>query len=157
MKKIWLFILTMVISFAPGLIGIMFTPVGHTDLWFNGLNQSIVTPEPIVFSIVWSILYTLLGIALFLIVRKPIARMRKTKSYMLFATHMALNALWSYLFFGLHMAMAGLLVIVLLLFIALWMSRVFRCVSTSASILVWPYILWLMLATYMNMMIVYMN
>ncbi|MCQ2599225.1 MAG: tryptophan-rich sensory protein [Alphaproteobacteria bacterium] len=157
MKKIWLFILTMVISFAPGLIGIIFTPMGHQDAWFNDLLQSGLTPPPMVFSIAWTVLYALLGIALFMIVKRPIASQRKTKSYLLFAAQMALNVLWSYVFFGLHMATAGLFIVVLLLFIAMWLERAFRCISTTASILTWPYILWLMFAAYLNMMIVYMN
>ena len=106
MKKFLLFILCIIISFAPGLIGIMFTPMGHSDIWFNGLNQSALTPAPWVFATVWTILYFLLGVALFLVVQNNQTRYSKVKPYLLFATQMALNALWSCLLFGLHMVAA---------------------------------------------------
>ncbi len=156
MKKFLLFIFAMVVSFVPGLIGIMFTPMGHGDAWFNGLNQSILTPAPWVFSVVWTVLYALLGIALFMIINAR-SRYSKTKSYLLFVTQMALNALWSYVFFGLHMAGAGMIVIVLLFLFALCMKRAFYQISRGASALVWPYLIWLMLAMYLNGMVLYLN
>lgn len=157
MKKFLLFVLAIVISFAPGLIGIMFTPMGHNDAWFNGLNQSVLTPTPLVFAVVWTILYFLLGVALFLIIQNNRTRYNKTKPYLLFVAQMALNALWTYLFFGLHMAGAAMIVIALLLIISIWMMRAFSPISRGASMLVLPYILWLILATYLNGMILYLN
>lgn len=157
MKKFLLFILAVVISFAPGLIGIMFTPMGHGDVWFNGLNQSVLTPAPWVFATVWTILYFLLGVALFLIIQNNRTRYSKTKPYLLFVTQMALNALWSYLFFGLHMPGAAMIVVVLLLIVSIWMMRAFNPISRAASALVYPYIIWLVLATYLNGMILYLN
>lgn len=157
MKKFLLFILCVIISFAPGLIGIMFTPMGHSDIWFDGLNQSALTPAPWVFATVWTILYFLLGVALFLVVQNNRTRYSKVKPYLLFVTQMALNALWSYLFFGLHMVGAAMIVIVLLLIISIWMMRAFNPISRGASVLVWFYIIWLVLATYLNGMILYLN
>ena len=39
MKKFWLFVLAVVISFLPGLIGLIFSPSGASDLWYNALNK----------------------------------------------------------------------------------------------------------------------
>lgn len=156
MRKFLLFVFAIVVSFIPGLIGIMFTPMGHSDVWYNALNQSVLTPAPWVFAAAWTILYTLLGIALFLIIRAR-TRFSKKKSYLLFITQMAFNALWSYLFFGLHMAGAAMMVVVLLLIFSIWMMRAFYPISRSAYVLVWPYIIWLLLATYLNGMILYLN
>ncbi len=78
MKSFFTLIAAILISFIPGAIGVLFTPVvGHTDAWFNTLANSSLTPAPIVFSIAWTILYTLLGIALFMIWRAK-RRMRDT-------------------------------------------------------------------------------
>ena len=156
MRKFLLFIFAIVVSFIPGLIGIMFTPMGHSDVWYNALNQSVLTPAPLVFAAAWTILYTLLGIALFLII-KARTRFSKKKSYLLFITQMAFNALWSYLFFGLHLAGAAMMVIVLLLIFSIWMMRAFYPISRGAYALVWPYIIWLILAAYLNGMILYLN
>lgn len=156
MRNFLLFIFTIVVSFIPGLIGIMFTPMGHSDVWYNALNQSALTPAPWVFATAWTILYTLLGIALFLIIRAR-TRFSKKKSYLLFVTQMAFNALWSYLFFGLQMPGAAMIVVVLLLIFSIWMMRAFHQISRAAAALVWPYIIWLILAIYLNGMILYLN
>ncbi|MCM1294942.1 MAG: tryptophan-rich sensory protein [Muribaculaceae bacterium] len=156
MKKFLQFIFAMVVSFIPGLIGIMFTPMGHSDAWFNSLNQSVLTPAPWVFAVAWTVLYALLGIALFMIINAR-SRYSKAKSYLLFVTQMALNALWSYAFFGLHMADLGMIVVVLLFIFTIWMKKSFYPISRGASALVWPYLIWLVLAGYLNAMVLYLN
>src|SRR5574344_1238261 len=102
MKKFLTFVLAIVISFVPGIFGGFFSPIipGVND-WYNGLAQSVLTPNGWVFSIAWLILYTLLGIALYLIMRSGKTRQNKATAYTLFIVQMILNTLWSYLFFGL--------------------------------------------------------
>ena len=45
MKKFWLFVLAVVISFLPGLIGLIFSPSGASDLWYNALNKPFLTKK----------------------------------------------------------------------------------------------------------------
>lgn len=157
MKKFFQFILAMIISFIPGAIGIMFTPSGASDMWYNTINKSFLTPDGWVFGVAWTILYALLGIALFLIIVNDKTRQSKTKSYLLFLVQMVLNAMWTYLFFGLHLTGAALIVLVLLIAFSFWMMRAFYSISRPASYLVWPYILWMLFALYLNGAIIYMN
>lgn len=158
MKKFLQFIFAVVVSFIPGLIGIMFTPRGGADVWYNALEKSVLTPDGWVFGVAWTILYLLLGIALYLIIRaRPMRNDSKTPAYMLFVAQMALNALWSYMFFGLHMVLGGLIVLVALIFVSVWMMRTFYPISRPASYLVWPYIIWMLFALYLNGMIWYLN
>ncbi len=156
MKKFFQFILAIVISFIPSFIGMMFSPNGPSDLWYNALNKSMLTPDGWVFAVVWPILYFLLGVALFLIMIDK-TKQSKAKAYWLFVAHMALNALWSYLFFGLQMAGAALIELVVLFAISIWMARAFYQIRHSASYLVWPYIAWQLFAMFLNGMIVYLN
>lgn len=160
MKSFFTLIAAILISFIPGAIGVLFTPVvWHTDAWFNTLANSSLTPAPIVFSIAWTILYTLLGIALFMIWRAK-RRMRDTgvsASEWLFFAQMVLNALWSYVFFGLHMATLGLFVLFGLIIVSIYMAAEFKTVSKTAYYLVWPYIAWLIFAFYLNGVIACMN
>lgn len=158
MKKFWTFILAIVISFIPGIIGGFFTPMSPgADVWYNGLNQSVLTPNGWLFIVAWMILYTLLGISLFLIMNNGKTRVNKGKAYALFISQMCLNALWSYLFFGLQMVGAALLVLVALIAVSIWMMIAFKPISRAASYLVWPYILWLCFALYLNGMILFLN
>lgn len=160
MKSFFTLIAAILISFIPGAIGVLFTPVtGHTDAWYNTLANSALTPAPIVFSIAWTVLYTLLGIALFFIWRAK-KRSRETgvcASEWLFFAQMVLNALWSYVFFGLQMPTLGLFVLFGLIIISIYMAAEFKTVSPTAYYLVWPYIAWLVFAFYLNGVIACMN
>ena len=158
MRKFWTFVLAIVISFIPGIIGGFFSPMTPgANEWYNGLVQSVLTPNGWVFSIAWIILYTLLGIALYLIVRSGNTRQNKALAYALFITQMGLNALWSYLFFGLQMVGGALICLVALVGVAFWMAAAFRPISRGASYLVWPYIVWLLFALYLNGTILALN
>lgn len=151
------FVFAMILSFIPGVIGVMFTPMGASDTWYNALNKSMLTPAGWVFMVAWIILYALLGVALFLIIHNKRTRCPKTASYWLFGIQMVLNALWTYLFFGMHLVALSMIVLVALIGISFWMMGAFRPVSRAASYLVWPYIIWLIFALYLNGSILLMN
>lgn len=157
MKKFLKFILAIIISFIPCVIGLFFTPSGASDMWYNTINKSALTPDGWVFAVVWVVLYFLLGVALFLIMNNDKTRYNKTKAYSLFFVQMVLNALWTYLFFGLHLVGAALIVLLVLLGISTWMARAFMPISRAASYLVWPYIIWSLFALYLNGTIVFIN
>ncbi len=157
MKKFWLFVLAIFISFIPGIIGVMFTPSHGDDLWYNALNNSVLTPDGWVFGVAWTILYTLLGISLFLVMKNEKSRQNKSKAYILFVAQMGLNALWTYLFFGLNFVGAALLCLVALIAISIWMAVAFKPFSRAASYLIWPYIAWLFFALYLNGTILLLN
>lgn len=156
MKKFLLFVLAIVVSFLPGIIGMLFSPDGASDLWYNALNKPWLTPDGWVFAVVWPILYFILGIALYLIIVDK-TRYSKTMPYGAFAAHVFLNALWSYLFFGLNMMGAGLIVLLVLIGVTIWMMRAFRPISRTAYYLVWPYLVWLLFALYLNGSILFLN
>ena len=157
MKKFFLFVLAIFISFLPGIFGVMFTPSHSDDVWYNALNNSVLTPDGWVFGVAWTILYTLLGIALFLVMKNEKSRQNKSKAYVLFAAQMGLNALWTYLFFGLNFVGAALLCLVALIVISIWMAIAFKPFSRAAYYLIWPYIAWLLFALYLNGTILLLN
>lgn len=157
MKKFFMFMLAIFISFLPGIFGVMFTPSHSDDVWYNALNNSVLTPDGWVFGVAWTILYTLLGIALFLIMNNTKTRFNKTKAYTLFAVQMILNALWTYLFFGLHMVGVAIVCLLALIAVSIWMLVVFKPISKTASYLVWPYVIWMCFALYLNGTIWIMN
>ncbi len=163
MKSFFTLIAAILISFIPGAIGVLFTPVtGHTNDWYNTLAHSSLTPPPFVFSVAWTILYTLLGIALFMVWRNKKDASRKKSQLIsgaewLFFFQMVLNALWSYVFFGLHMPTLALFVLFALIVVSVYMAREFRGISKTAYYLVWPYIAWLIFAFYLNGTITCLN
>ena len=157
MRRVFQFIFAIIVSFIPGVIGNIYSPNGPSDMWYNMLNKSIVTPDGWVFGVAWTTLYALLGIALFLVMRNEQTRLSKTRAYLLFLIQMVLNALWSYTFFGAHMTGWALVVLIALIVASVMMMRAFRPFSKWASYLIWPYILWISFAAYLNIAIVWLN
>ena len=156
-EKIFYFCYRHVNCFLPGIFGVMFTPSHSDDVWYNALTNSVITPDGWVFGFAWTILYALLGIALFLIINNKKARVNKTKAYALFISQLVLNGLWTYLFFGLHLVGASIVCLVALLAVSIWMLVAFKPISKPASYLVWPYVLWLCFALYLNGVILMLN
>ncbi len=156
MKKFLLFVMAVIISFIPGIIGMFFTPTGASDLWYNALNKPILMPDGWVFALAWTVLYFILGIALYLIIVDK-TKLSKVKPYSLFATQMVFNALWTYLFFGLNLTGIALIVLLVLIGITIWMMQSFNKISKPAYYLVWPYIIWLIFALYLNGAVVFLN
>ena len=150
MKNFFMFVLAIVISFIPGIIGVAFTPSHSNDAWYNALSNSVLTPDGWVFGVAWTILYAILGVALFLVMKDEKTRQSKAKAYILFAAQMGLNALWTYSFFGLHLVGWALVTLVALIAISVWMAFAFKPFNKYASYLVWPYIAWLLFALYLN-------
>ena len=157
MRKFFTFIFAIIVSFIPGIVGVLFTPHGASNIWYNELSKSVLTPSGWVFGVAWTILYLLLGIALFLIINEKKNRVSKSNAYWLFIGQMALNLLWTYVFFGLHMAALALLVLIMLIVISIYMARAFRLINKAAEYLVWPYIIWMCFATYLNATIMFLN
>lgn len=157
MKKWMWFIIAMVISFVPGIFGVFFTPHGASNVWYNGLVKSGLTPPGWVFSVAWTVLYILLGWALYLIIRAARKHTEKMRAYGLFVSQLLLNGFWSYTFFGLHMPGLSLIVLLVLFIVSAWMARVFDGISRGAAYLVIPYLLWMMFAFYLNAYILLMN
>ena len=157
MRRVFQFIFAIIVSFIPGAIGNIYSPNGRSVAWYNMLNKSIVTPDGWVFGVAWTTLYALLGIALFLVMRNEQTRLSKMRAYLLFLIQMVLNALWSYTFFGAHMTGWALVVLIALIVASVMMMRAFRPFSKWASYLIWPYILWISFAAYLNIAIVWLN
>ena len=157
MKKFLTFIFAIVVSFIPCVIGLFFTPNGASNMWYNALTKSALTPAGWVFGVAWGILYLLLGIALFLVINNTRTRVNKGRAYTLFVIQMILNALWSYVFFGANLMGFALITLSALLVVAVLMARSFWQISVGAFWLTVPYIAWLIFALYLNGVIIMAN
>ena len=154
------FLFAIFLSFIPGLLGIMISPIASgKNSWYGTINHSVLTPAGWVFSVVWTILYFLIGVALFLIMQKHgIANRRAIMTaYILFAINLVLNTSWSFVFFGAHSPEYAMFVLFALIIVSIFMARAFFKVSPAAFWLTVPYIMWLMFAFYLNGVIIYLN
>ena len=132
------------VSFVPGVIGSRFKP----DEWYAGLDKSSLTPPGFVFPIVWTLLYVLMGVALWRFLRgEP---RRRGLGIALFGLQLVLNGMWSYLFFGLHRPDLALIDIGLLCAATASLVIVFSRENRSAALLLVPYLAWIGFAAYLN-------
>lgn len=158
--KILKLLFAIFISFIPGLLGMMISPIASgKNTWYGNINHSVLTPAGWVFSAVWTLLYFLLGIALFLIIQKQgsVNKRDIIAAYVLFAINLILNTSWSFVFFGLHSPEIALFVLMLLIIVSIFMVRTFFRISIPAFWLTLPYVMWLMFAFYLNGVIIVLN
>ncbi|MEN9390449.1 MAG: hypothetical protein RLZZ283_549 [Candidatus Parcubacteria bacterium] len=138
-----------------GLIGTIFT-LDAIPTWYAFLDKPSFSPPNWLFGPVWTALYTLMGVSLYLVWRTPTSGVRSL-GLRWFGVQLVLNALWSILFFGLQNPLYGLVCIILMLASIVVTTRYFNRVSSLAAWLLAPYILWVSFATLLNASIWYLN
>lgn len=147
MKELLKLLTCIIICQTAGIIGSFFT-VASIDTWYNTLNQPSFNPPNWIFAPVWIILYCMIGISFYLVIREGYST---KKDYLLvFLAQLVLNAIWSIAFFGYQSIMAGFIIIVLLsIFIVILMIKGFKYSRWATYILV-PYFLWVIFAAILN-------
>ncbi len=142
-------VVSIVVCQGAGLIGSVAT-FPSIPTWYASLDKPPFSPPNWIFAPVWTTLYTLMGIAAFLVWRKGIRNREVKIALGIFLVQLVLNTLWSVIFFGLH-SLAGGLVVIVVLWIAILLSIItFFRISKAAGALLIPYILWVSFATILN-------
>ncbi len=153
-KKIGQLIVSIGVSFAAGALGSLAT-VQNILTWYAGLDKPPLLPPNEVFGPVWSVLYLIMGVALFLVWTSD--SKHKTKAYAAFFAQLVLNTMWSFAFFGLHLPWLGFVVIILLIGTIIWTMYEFRKISRPAMWLFVPYLAWVSFATYLTVGVAVLN
>jgi tryptophan-rich sensory protein len=132
------------------LIGYAASALGGPDTaWFAGLVKPAIYPPPMVFGIVWTPLFVLIGLALATVASAWGAPGRGL-ALAVFAVHFLVTQSWSAVFFGMQEMMIALMIIgfgIASLLVAL--ALIFR-VRRSAGLLLLPYLGWLCFAAALN-------
>ena len=147
MNKIIPVLVAVIICFSVGVMASYFQ-VDAIQTWYPFLNKPSLTPPNFIFPIVWSILYSCMGISIGLIWNTK-HRKRKILRW-LFSFQLLLNFTWSIYFFYFQNPFLGFIDILLLdIFVIYYMMKSYS-IKKMSSLLFIPYILWLLLATYLN-------
>lgn len=149
MSNILKLIISIVICQLAGIIGAFFT-TDSIPTWYNSLNKPEFNPPNWLFGPVWTILYLLMGISLFIIWKEDLKNKNVKNAFAIFIVQLIINLLWSVVFFGMHSISGGLIVIIVLLVIIIITIVKFKKISFTASILLIPYLLWVCFATILN-------
>ena len=127
----------------------------YNQVWYNSLTKPLFTPPSIVFTVAWSFLYLTIFISLLVYASTPSEN--KRSGYLFFVAQLLFNFLWSPVFFGLKNILSALVVILLIDIFTILTIRKFFTVSKLSAVLLFPYMLWLIFATYLNFAFLILN
>jgi translocator protein len=128
-----------------GIIGSIFT-TQSVRTWYPTLTKPSFSPPNWLFAPAWITLYTMMGIALYLVWQKSETTEVSKLTFAMFFVQLILNALWSFIFFGLRSPFWGFVeIMVLWVTIAISLLLFWR-VSITAGVLLIPYLLWVSFA-----------
>lgn len=137
------------VTFCAPLAG-MFSPPGS---WYAALNKPSWNPPAWIFGPAWSLLYTLMAIAAWLVWRRDGWRL----PLLFYFLQLLLNAAWTPLFFGAHQ-LGWALAEIVVLWIAILLTQLnFHRVNKAAGWLFVPYLVWVAFATILNFTLWRMN
>ncbi len=155
LKKIESYVVGILIPVAVGLFAAFLTR-GNMDI-YSGIEKPISAPPAILFPIVWSILYVLMGISSVFVYNSNKYEKDKKSALKVYAFQLAVNFFWSIIFFNLQAILFSFVWLILLLFLIVLMTVRFFKINKPAAYLQIPYIIWVSFAGYLNFMIYLLN
>lgn len=139
-----------------GFIGSIFT-FEAIPTWYAELTKPSFNPPNWLFGPVWTTLYIMMGISLYLVWTRDGGKRLKRAALWFFFFQVFLNTLWSILFFGLKSPILAFIEIIML-WLSIGMTIIlFQKFSRLAAQLLLPYLLWVSFATILNGSIMLLN
>lgn len=123
--------------------------------WYRTLSKPFFSPPNWVFGPVWTTLYTMMGISLYIVWQRSKKKCEEGLCY--FYVQLALNALWSLIFFGARNLWFGFIIIIFLWVMILATIIKFKKVSKKAAYLLVPYLAWVSFASILNLAVAVLN
>ncbi len=120
---------------------------------FDTIQKPPLTPPAIVFPIVWTILFTLMGYS----AARVYLEDPKSNAIEVFGVNLVVNFFWSIIFFNLQAYTFAFIWLILLIAVVVVMIIKFYRVDKPAAYLQLPYLAWLLFAGYLNLYIALMN
>lgn len=152
MKNIKVLIISIAIPLIVGIIGSL---LGNSSMGFSSINKPSFTPPGIVFPIVWTVLYILMGISCYLIYTSN--SLKKTEALRIYTLQLLFNMLWTFFFFNLNWYLFSFFWIVVLIVLVSVMIYRFINIEKLAGYLQIPYLIWLVFASILNLSIYFLN
>ncbi|WP_235981877.1 TspO/MBR family protein [Methylobrevis albus] len=125
--------------------------------WYETLRKPPFNPPNGVFGPVWTVLYTMMALAVWLVWKAPAPAPQRRLAFLAFAVQLVLNVAWSVVFFGLQSPWGGVLVIIALIAAVVGTMFAFAPISRNAALLLAPYLAWIAFASVLNLWIAALN
>lgn len=152
----WILLLFIVLAQSAGLLGSLFT-FSAIPTWYATLDKPFFSPPNYLFGPVWTTLYTLMGIAAYLIYRRFQFGKKAKLFWQVYWTQLVLNTLWSILFFGFKEPGLAFVEIAALWYFIVRTIQESKKLNTTASYLLYPYLAWVSFAALLNLAIYLLN
>ena len=148
-------ITSLIPSVLTGFLGWLFTR-SSMDI-YGELIMPPLSPPGVLFPIVWTVLYVLMGVALYLVRSTSGDEEVKSKGYTLYAVQLIFNFLWTIVIFNLRwFGFSAIWLVALIILIGLNIVY-FGKINKNAGLLLVPYLLWCVFALYLNIGIWILN
>lgn len=154
MNKVAKLVIAVFICELVGIIGALFTTPSITT-WYATLQKPSFNPPNWIFGPVWTTLYFLMGISLYLVWQKKVKGSEQAMK--IFMIQLVLNLIWSILFFYQQSPLAAFIEIILLWSAILATIFFFYKISKAAAYILIPYLLWVSFAAILNLSIYLLN
>ncbi len=138
----------------PILVGVL-SSLFSGNMSYSSFNKPSFSPPPFLFPIVWTILYTLMGISSYIIYSSDSPN--KRKALIIYAVQLFFNFFWSILFFGFSQYLFAFIWLIILIILIIIMIYQFYAIEPLAAFLQIPYLLWCLFAAYLNFIIYRLN
>lgn len=155
-KKIKPYIISVIIALGVGGLSALLTK--GSMVAYQSINKPPLNPPMIVFPIVWTVLFILMGISSAIIYTKPYDNKEESYSALrLYGFQLAVNFFWSIIFFNMQAYLFAFIWLLLLWVLIIAMIIRFGKIDLTAAYLQIPYLLWVTFAGYLNLMIYILN
>ena len=151
MNKVGIYIKSILI---PLIVGGVVGFITSNFMDYGSLEKPFLSPPGIVFPIVWTILYTLMGVSYGILKSN---RLTDEKIDFIYYFQLAVNALWSIFFFVFKWRLFSFLWIILLAIAVTIMIIRFYSKNKLSGLIQIPYLLWVLFASYLNLSIYLLN
>ena len=132
----------------PVIVGIVVGLITSSAMDYEMLQKPFLSPPGWLFPIVWTILYTLMGISYGILKENNLINEDINRIYY---SQLVVNAFWSIFFFNLKWRLFAFLWIILLIILVIEMIREFYRKNKLAGLLQIPYLIWIIFAAYLNL------
>lgn len=133
-----------------------FATASSITTWYAEINKPSFNPPNYLFGPVWTSLYILMGISIYMILQSPKTELRK-KAIAIFCIQLFLNFCWSFIFFKFQLLGLAFIEIILMWASILTMIIVFFEINKKAALIQIPYLLWVSFASVLNGSIWFLN
>ena len=147
------FILFFIITYSASFIGGLAT-ISFKEPWYSQLVKSNYNPPDWIFAPVWTTLYLMMTVAIWLYWH---SRNRDINTIYVYFIHIVFNTTWSIIFFGLHQIFLALIILMILIILIIMLFIRFKRVNKVSSYLMIPYLLWCCYALFLNFNLYILN